>query len=43
MLVKRHNDFPALGFLSVFEVMGDLGVLSVDSPGVETIASSGIS
>ena len=43
MLVKRHSDFLALGFLSVGGFMGDLGLLSVNPSGVETIAASRVS
>ena len=34
MLVKRHCDFPALSFLSVDGVMGDMGLLLVNLSGV---------
>ena len=43
MLVKRHSDLIALGFLTGIDVMGDMGLLLVNPPGVENIAASRIS
>ena len=43
MLVKRHGEFLALGFLSVDGVMGDLGLLLGNTSGVVTIEPSRIS
>ena len=40
MLVNRHSDFQAVGFLDVVDIMGDIGLLSVNPSGVETIAAS---
>ena len=37
MLVKVHSDFPALGFLTGVDVLGDIGLLLVNPPEVETI------
>ena len=39
MLVKRHSDFIALGLLTVVGVMGDMGLLPVNTSGEETIAA----
>ena len=43
MLVKRHSDFLALGFLTGGCVMGDIGLVLVNPSGLETIATSIIS
>ena len=43
MLVNIHSDFRALGFLIGVDVMVDIGLLSVNPSGVETIAASRIS
>ena len=43
MLVKRHSDFLALGFLNGVDVMGDMGLLLVNTSRLETIVSSIIS
>ena len=43
MLVNIHSDFQARGFLTGVDVMGDIGLSSVNISGVETIASSIIS
>ena len=43
MLVKRHSDFLALGFLTGVYVVVDMGLLLVNPSGVETIAASRIS
>ena len=43
MVVKRHSDFIALGFLNGVGVMEDLGLLSVNPSWVKTIAASRIS
>ena len=42
MLVNRHSDFQALGFLTGVDVMGDIGLLLVNISGVETIEASRI-
>ena len=39
MLVKRHSDFLALGFLTIVDVIGKLGLSSVTPYGVESIAA----
>ena len=36
MLVNRHSDFPARDLLTGVDVMGDIGMLSVNTPGVKT-------
>ena len=43
MLVNIHSDFLAPGFLTGDDVMGDIGMLSVNPSGVETISASRIS
>ena len=43
MLVKRHSDFLALGFLTGVDVIRKLGMLSVTTSGVDTKAESMIS
>ena len=43
MLVKRHRDFIALGFLTGVDVMGYMRLLLVNNSGVKTIAASRIS
>ena len=43
MLVNKHSDFLALGFLTGVYVIGTLGILSVTPSGVDTIAASRIS
>ena len=43
MVVKRYSDFLELGFLTGVGFMGDIVLLSVNTPRVETIASSRIS
>ena len=43
MLVNRQSDFWARGFLTGVNVVGDIGLLSVNASGVETIESSRIS
>ena len=43
MLVKIHSDYLAHGFLTGVGVIVDLGLLSVNPSGVETIAVSIIS
>ena len=40
MLVNKHSYFLALGFLAGVDVTGTLGMSSVTSPGVYTIAAS---
>ena len=42
MLVNKHSDFLALGFFTGFYAIVTLGLLSVTSSGVETIAASRI-
>ena len=37
MLVNRHSDFLALGFFIGVDSMGDIGLLSVNPPGVESL------
>ena len=39
ILMKIHSIFLVLGFLTGIGVMGDLGLLLVNPPGVETIAA----
>ena len=39
MLVKRHRDFLALGFLTAVDVIGTLGLSYLTSYGVKTIAA----
>ena len=39
MLENRHSDFIALGFLTGVGVMGYLGLLLVNTSGIETIAA----
>ena len=43
MLVKRHSDFLVRGLLTGVDVMGYIGLLSVNPSGVEKIAASRIS
>ena len=43
MLVKKHRYFLALGFLTGVDVIGTLGLLSVNTSGVNTIVASRIS
>ena len=43
MVVKRHSDFPSLDLLTGVDVMGYMGLVSVNTSGVETIAASRIS
>ena len=43
VLVNKHSDFLALGFLTGVDVIGTLGFLSVTPYGVDTIAASRIS
>ena len=43
MVVNKHSDFLALGFLIGVDVIGTLGLLSVTPSGVDTIAVSIIS
>ena len=43
MLAKRHSDFLALGLLTGVDVIGDMGLSSVNNSGVEKIAASRIS
>ena len=43
MLVNRHSDFLALGFLIGVDFMREIELLSVNPSGVETIAASRIS
>ena len=43
MMVKRHSDFLALGFLTGVDVIVTLELSSVTSSGVDTIATSRIS
>ena len=43
MLVNIHSDFRALGFFVCVDVIGDIGLLSVNTSGLETIAASIIS
>ena len=43
MLVKRHSDFLALGFMTGVDVIGTLGLSSVNNYGFDTIAASIIS
>ena len=42
-LVNRHSDFWAHGCLTGVDVMGDIGLSSVNNSGVETISASRIS
>ena len=43
MLVKRHSDFIALGFLTSAGVMGYMGLLLINPSVIDTTASSSIS
>ena len=43
MLVNKHSDFLALGFLTGFDIIGILGLLYMTPYGVDTIAVSIIS
>ena len=43
ILVKRHSDFLALGFLTVVDVIGALGILSLTPSALDTISASIIS
>ena len=43
MLVNKHSDLLALGFLAGVYFIGILGLLSVNPSGVDTIAASIIS
>ena len=43
MFVNKHSDFLALGFLTGDDVKCTLGLLSVTSSGVDSIAASRIS
>ena len=43
MLVKRHSDLLALGFLTGVDIIGTLGILSVTPSGFYTIAAYRIS
>ena len=42
MVVKRHSDFLALSFLTDVDVMGDMGLLSVNPSVVEVIVLMGM-
>ena len=43
MLVNKHSDFVALGFLTAVDVIGKLGLPYVNPSGVDTIAAYRIS
>ena len=42
MFVNKHSDFPALGFLTADDVICKLGLLSVNTYGVDSRAASRI-